>query len=408
VDNPLYGVVATQPKQNPGTPTPSVVPNAFLDTMLVNGTAYPYVKVERKAYRLRVLNACGDRQLNLQLYYARSDDVAETGPGDRPELQTESGEIAMLPAVPPIGGGWPVRWPTDGRPGGVPDPRAVGPTMIQIGNDGGLLPQAAQLRNTPVVLEYRTPSAADQAMGEFPSIVAITGKSLYLAPGERADVIVDFSQAPAGSKLILYNDAPAPAPNGDTRVDYYTGDVDQTAIGGAPATLAGYGPNTRTILQFQVDGPAAAPFDLGRLERALPAAYAAAQDPVLIPSAGYDAVYGTAEGQETPPAAASSEPVQPSASSPSAQAGTMQDDLQGEAMPETTVSALPQDGSSTLTFTPLDRGYRLATAIAHLRQRCRRPLITGLPFGHVRTKLSLPVGRRVRLLVQGRNVLIGW
>ena len=42
VANPLYGVVAYQPKQNPGTPSPSVVPNAFLDTMLVNGTAYPY------------------------------------------------------------------------------------------------------------------------------------------------------------------------------------------------------------------------------------------------------------------------------------------------------------------------------------------------------------------------------
>ena len=58
-----------------------MVPNAFHDTMLVNGTAYPYVKVERKAYRLRVLNACGDRQLNLQLYYAVSDTVAQTGPG---------------------------------------------------------------------------------------------------------------------------------------------------------------------------------------------------------------------------------------------------------------------------------------------------------------------------------------
>ena len=111
-------------------------------------------------------------------------------------------------------------------------------------------------------------------------------------------MIVDFSQVPSGSKLILYNDAPAPAPNGDSRVDYYTGDVDQTAIGGAPATVAGYGPNTRTILQFQVDGPAAAPFDLERLQRALPAAYAAAQDPVLVPSAEYDAVYGTTTGQD--------------------------------------------------------------------------------------------------------------
>ena len=127
-------------------------------------------------------------------------------------------------------------------------------------------------------------------------------------------MIVDFSEVPAGSKLILYNDAPAPAPNGDTRVDYYTGDVDQTAIGGAPATLAGYGPNTRTVLQFQVDGPAAAPFDLERLQRALPAAYAAAQDPVLVPSAEYDAVYGTTTGEETAQPAASPEAAQPSAS----------------------------------------------------------------------------------------------
>ena len=144
----------------------------------------------------------------------------------------------MLPAVPPIEGGWPVRWPTDGRAGGVPDPRAVGPTMIQIGNDGGLLPQAVTLKNTPVGLSTQTPSAAGcRRWASSPPIIAVTGKTLYLAPGERADVIVDFSQVPAGSKLILYNDAPAPAPNGDSRVDYYTGDADQTAIGGAPATV---------------------------------------------------------------------------------------------------------------------------------------------------------------------------
>ena len=71
--NPLYGAVPSQPKENPGTPNLSAVPNAFHDTMLVNGTAYPYVKVGRQAYRLRILNACADRQLNLQLYYAVSE-----------------------------------------------------------------------------------------------------------------------------------------------------------------------------------------------------------------------------------------------------------------------------------------------------------------------------------------------
>jgi hypothetical protein len=233
--------------------------------------------------------------------------------------------------------------------------------MIQIGNDGGLLPQAAPLKNTPVVLEEQTPSAADQAMGEFPSVVAITGKTLYLAPGERADVIVDFSQVPAGSKLILYNDAPAPAPTGDTRVDYYTGDVDQTAIGGAPPTLAGYGPNTRTVLQFQVDGPAAAPFDLGRLERALPAAYAAAQDPVLVPSAEYDAVYGTTTSPDAPQATASPDAAQPD---DGMQDIAMQDDaMQDDGMPQGAPSALPGDDAGTLTFTPLGRGYRLTLPV---------------------------------------------
>jgi muramoyltetrapeptide carboxypeptidase len=57
---------------------------------------------------------------------------------------------------------------------------------------------------------------------------------------------------------------------------------------------------------------------------------------------------------------------------------------------------------------PLDRGYNLKTTVAHLRSRLKTPLLTGLPFGHVPTKVTLPLGRRVELLVDGRNVLIGW
>ena len=40
----------------------------FGDTMLVNGTVYPQVAVEPRRYRLRILNACNARFLNLQLY----------------------------------------------------------------------------------------------------------------------------------------------------------------------------------------------------------------------------------------------------------------------------------------------------------------------------------------------------
>ena len=49
-------------------PHPSCVPEFFGDTMLVNGTVYPKAIVEARRYRLRILNACNARFLNLQLY----------------------------------------------------------------------------------------------------------------------------------------------------------------------------------------------------------------------------------------------------------------------------------------------------------------------------------------------------
>ena len=57
---------------------------------------------------------------------------------------------------------------------------------------------------------------------------------------------------------------------------------------------------------------------------------------------------------------------------------------------------------------PLDRGYGLKAMVAKLRSVTKTPLVSGLPFGHVQPKVTLPVGRRVRLLVEGRNVLVGW
>jgi muramoyltetrapeptide carboxypeptidase len=57
---------------------------------------------------------------------------------------------------------------------------------------------------------------------------------------------------------------------------------------------------------------------------------------------------------------------------------------------------------------PLDRGYSLKSAIAAVRAVTKTPILTGLPFGHVDTKVCLPVGAKVDLVVQGRNVLLGW
>ena len=57
---------------------------------------------------------------------------------------------------------------------------------------------------------------------------------------------------------------------------------------------------------------------------------------------------------------------------------------------------------------PLDRGYGLTQAVAALRSACPVPVLTGLPFCHVPTRVSLPVGRPVRLVVERRDALVFW
>ncbi|MEO8311855.1 MAG: LD-carboxypeptidase [Caldimonas sp.] len=55
-----------------------------------------------------------------------------------------------------------------------------------------------------------------------------------------------------------------------------------------------------------------------------------------------------------------------------------------------------------------DRGYTLASMLARVREATRTPILTGLPVGHVATKVTLPVGAKVRLLVDGRQAFVGW
>ena len=166
-------------------PFPSCVPEFFGDTMLVNGLVFPTARVEQRAYRLRVLNACNARFCTLRLFYAQG---AEFPASTEPNLH--------LP----------------------------GPPFVQIGTEGGFLPD-------PVPLD------------------GSKNATLLLAPAERADLIVDFSDVPAGSILILYNDAAAPFPMGDPATDYHSGTGRRETL-----SQAGFGPNTRTLLQIVV-GP---------------------------------------------------------------------------------------------------------------------------------------------------------
>jgi FtsP/CotA-like multicopper oxidase with cupredoxin domain len=77
-------------------PEPSMVPEAFMDTTIVNGKAYPYVDVQPMPYRFRILNASNDRSLNLSLFVAEPLHTSVTNGG--------SGYSAP-PAVGITGGG---------------------------------------------------------------------------------------------------------------------------------------------------------------------------------------------------------------------------------------------------------------------------------------------------------------
>jgi muramoyltetrapeptide carboxypeptidase len=57
---------------------------------------------------------------------------------------------------------------------------------------------------------------------------------------------------------------------------------------------------------------------------------------------------------------------------------------------------------------PLDRGYGMKSMLAAVRAATKTPVLPGLPFGHVPTKVTLPVGARVTLATQGREAFIGW
>ncbi|MFJ6197154.1 hypothetical protein [Micromonospora sp. NPDC092111] len=296
VDNPHHDPVAVpeEPPRAPGVPHPSAVPEAYGDTMLVNGVAYPYLTVQPTAYRFRIVNACADRGLNLQLYRAGSDAAMWRADGSLADA--DAGEVPMVAAV--RAPGRPADWPTDGRDGGVPDPAATGPRMIQIGNECGLLPAPVPVPNRPVGYRYDR---------RDPTVLNVDSAALLLAPGERADVVVDFSTVPPGGTVLLYNDCPAPLPGFDPRYDQHTDAPDRTAEGGGAGTLAGYGPNTRTLLQFRVAGTPTRRYDPDRLADRLPAAYAASQRPPIVPQPAYDRAFGTRTGQPTvAPAHASS------------------------------------------------------------------------------------------------------
>ena len=139
------GQLVYAPTFDDGTaPAPGGWAPEFLGELpVVNGALYPYLEVEPRPYRLRILNSSNARFFNLYLNLAAR-------PTDIPEVVT----------------------------------------FQQIGTDGGFLSRPAPVR------------------------------LLLLAPGERADVIVDFS-AQQGKNITLANNAPAPYPGWDFSIAHH-------------------------------------------------------------------------------------------------------------------------------------------------------------------------------------------
>ena len=199
-------------------PDPSVIAEFFGDTMLVNGTAFPKTPVEPRRYRLRFLNACNARFLNLQLY------VADGSPNG-----------ITLDAL-----GNPTNAPAFCNPD---ISAANSAAVLQIGTEGGFLAHPA-LIPTNVPFNPLNPLKS----------------SLVVAPAERPDIIIDFSRH-KNQSIILYNDAPAPFPGGVPVNDYFP----LFNVKGNPVnalTPAGFGPNSRVLMRFDVGSTVSSPGDI--------------------------------------------------------------------------------------------------------------------------------------------------
>ena len=166
----------------------------FGNAICVNGKAMPFLEVEPRKYRFRMVNGSNSRFYHLTLTPA---DAA-------------------------------------GKPNGKP---VDAPPFIQIGSDGGLLP-------APLRMHY-----------------------LIFSPGERFDIVIDFSEH-KGASLALTNDAPAPYARGgeivpsDVMLFKVTKPLSGADMSVVPETLAPFVPldpahavRERTLALTEMDRP---------------------------------------------------------------------------------------------------------------------------------------------------------
>lgn len=133
-------------------------PEAFFNTMVANGTTWPTFQVAPAKYRLRLLNGCNSRFLNLAIFKVQ-------------KLLKKEQYNAEL-------------------------------SMYQIGAEQGFLPKPVEIRTG-----FATPLLGN---GVMPARLkaATTQQALLMGLAERADVVVDFSGFPDGTVFRMINTAP--------------------------------------------------------------------------------------------------------------------------------------------------------------------------------------------------------
>ncbi len=130
-------------------------PEAFFNTIVVNGVTWPSLEVAPARYRFRLLNGCNSRFLNLSMFVVNGDG----------SLGTE-----------------------------IP--------FYQIGAEQGFLPKVVRIETG-----FATPLPGN---GTLPPLVPASDpqQALLMALAERADVIVDFGGLPDGTRVRMINTAP--------------------------------------------------------------------------------------------------------------------------------------------------------------------------------------------------------
>jgi FtsP/CotA-like multicopper oxidase with cupredoxin domain len=167
---------------------PFWIPEFFGDVITVNGKSWPTMEVQPRRYRFRFVNASNARFYIMQMFNQAGVDMHQNG--------------------------------------------APGPAIWQIGSDGGLF-------NNPVKLDdpANGPNACAGAPIGNNTDIGAGAKCLFMAPAERADVIVDFAGM-AGKTFTLKNFAVIPFPSGGP-----------VGFGAPDATADGL------VMQFKVDLP---------------------------------------------------------------------------------------------------------------------------------------------------------